>query len=32
VLMRARKLTTLDETAVINDARGWIEKVRAAVK
>jgi 5-methylthioadenosine/S-adenosylhomocysteine deaminase len=32
VLMRARTLTTLDEAAVINDARTWIDKVRAAVK
>jgi 5-methylthioadenosine/S-adenosylhomocysteine deaminase len=32
VLMRARKLTTLDEAAVINDARAWSDKVRAAVK
>jgi 5-methylthioadenosine/S-adenosylhomocysteine deaminase len=32
VLMRARKLTTLDEAAVIAAARTWIHKVRAAVK
>ena len=32
VLMRARKLTTLDEAAVIAAARAWIDKVRAAVK
>jgi 5-methylthioadenosine/S-adenosylhomocysteine deaminase len=32
VLMRARKLTTLDEAAVIAAARTWIDKVRAAVK
>jgi 5-methylthioadenosine/S-adenosylhomocysteine deaminase len=32
VLMRARKMLTLDEKAVIADGRSWIEKVRAAVK
>jgi len=32
VLMRARKLQTLDEQAVISGARAWIDKVRAAVK
>ena len=32
VLMRDRKVLTLDETAVIADGRSWIEKVRAAVK
>jgi len=32
VLMRARKLQTLDESAVITGARAWIDRVRAAVK
>ena len=32
VLMRSRKLMTLDEAQVINDARAWSDKVRAAVK
>ena len=32
VLMRDRKVLTLDEKAVIADGRSWIEKVRAAVK
>jgi len=32
VLMRGRKLQTLDEQAVISGARAWIDKVRAAVK
>jgi 5-methylthioadenosine/S-adenosylhomocysteine deaminase len=32
VLMRARKLLTMDENAVINEARAWVDKVRAAVK
>jgi len=32
VLMRDRKVLTLDATAVIADARSWAEKVRAAVK
>ena len=32
VLMRDRKVVTLDATAVIADARSWAEKVRAAVK
>ena len=32
VLMRDRKVLTLDEAAVIAEARTWIEKVRAAVK
>ena len=31
VLMRDRKVLTLDEAAVLADARGWIAKVRAAV-
>jgi 5-methylthioadenosine/S-adenosylhomocysteine deaminase len=32
VLMRARKMQTMDEMAVIADARAWVDKVRAAVK
>ncbi len=32
VLMRNRKVLTLDEKAVIAEGRSWIEKVRAAVK
>jgi 5-methylthioadenosine/S-adenosylhomocysteine deaminase len=32
VLMRARKLQTLDEQAAMSGARAWIDKVRAAVK
>jgi len=32
VLMRDRKVVTLDEKAVIAEGRGWIEKVRAAVR
>jgi 5-methylthioadenosine/S-adenosylhomocysteine deaminase len=32
VLMRGRKVLTLDEAAVLTDARAWIDKVRAAVK
>jgi 5-methylthioadenosine/S-adenosylhomocysteine deaminase len=32
ILMRQRKLLTLDEAAILSDARAWIEKVRAAVK
>jgi 5-methylthioadenosine/S-adenosylhomocysteine deaminase len=31
VLMRDRKVLTLDEAAVLADARGWTDKVRAAV-
>ena len=31
VLMRDRKLLTLDEAAVLAEARAWIPKVRAAV-
>jgi hypothetical protein len=31
VLMRDRKVLTLDETAVIDEARAWAEKVRLAV-
>jgi len=30
-LMRDRKMLTLDEAAIIREARGWAEKVRAAV-
>ena len=32
VLMRNRKVLTLDEPAVITEARSWIDKVRASVK
>jgi 5-methylthioadenosine/S-adenosylhomocysteine deaminase len=32
VLMRDRKVLTLDARAVIAEARSWAEKVRAAVK
>ena len=32
VLMRDRKVLTLDEKAVIAEGRSWVEKVRAAVK
>jgi 5-methylthioadenosine/S-adenosylhomocysteine deaminase len=32
VLMRNRKVLTLDEAAVLKEARGWADKVRAAVK
>ena len=32
ILMRDRKVLTLDEGAVIAEARAWAEKVRAAVK
>jgi 5-methylthioadenosine/S-adenosylhomocysteine deaminase len=31
VLMRDRKMLTMDEAAVLKDANGWAEKVRAAV-
>jgi 5-methylthioadenosine/S-adenosylhomocysteine deaminase len=31
VLMRSRKMVTLDEPAILNEARGWGEKVKAAV-
>jgi 5-methylthioadenosine/S-adenosylhomocysteine deaminase len=31
VLMRDRKMLTLDEAAILKDARAWAEKVRAAV-
>jgi 5-methylthioadenosine/S-adenosylhomocysteine deaminase len=32
ILMRGRKMLTLDEPAILIEARGWAEKVRAAVK
>ena len=32
VLMRDRKMLTLDEPAILAEARGWIDKVRAAAK
>ena len=32
VLMRDRKVLTLDATAVLAEARGWADKVRAAVR
>jgi 5-methylthioadenosine/S-adenosylhomocysteine deaminase len=32
ILMRQRKLLTLDEPAILSDARAWVDKVRAAVK
>jgi len=32
VLMRDRKVLTLDETAILAEARSWADKVRAAVK
>ena len=32
ILMRDRKVLTLDESAVLKDARSWADKVRAAVK
>ena len=32
VLMRDRKVLTLDDAAVLREARAWAEKVRAAVK
>ena len=32
VLMRDRQVLTLDRAAVLAEARGWVEKVRAAVK
>jgi 5-methylthioadenosine/S-adenosylhomocysteine deaminase len=32
VLMQNRKVLTLDEPAILKEARGWAEKVRAAVK
>jgi len=32
VLMKDRQVLTLDRSAVLAEARGWAEKVRAAVK
>ncbi len=32
VLMRERKMLTLNEPAILQEARGWADKVRAAVK
>src|SRR3970282_1626690 len=32
VLMKDRKVLTLNEASVLSDARGWAEKVRAAVR
>jgi hypothetical protein len=32
VLMRDRQVLTLDAAAVLNEARGWQQKVRDAVK
>jgi cytosine/adenosine deaminase-related metal-dependent hydrolase len=32
VLMRDRKVLTLEAAAVLTEARGWAEKVRAAVR
>jgi len=32
VLMRNRKMLTLDEAAILAEAREWAERVRAAVK
>ncbi len=32
VLMRDRKMLTLDEAAILEEAKGWSEKVRAAVR
>jgi hypothetical protein len=32
VLMKNRKMLTLDEAAILTEARAWGEKVRAAVK
>ena len=32
VLMRDRKMLTLNEAAVLQETRGWSEKVRAAVQ
>jgi hypothetical protein len=29
--MRNRKMLTLDETAILREARAWADKVRAAV-
>jgi 5-methylthioadenosine/S-adenosylhomocysteine deaminase len=32
ILMRGRKMMTLDEAAIIRDAQSWVDKVRAAIK
>ena len=32
VLMRDRRMLTLNETAILSEARGWADKVRAAIK
>jgi cytosine/adenosine deaminase-related metal-dependent hydrolase len=32
VLMKDRKMLTLDEAAVLSEARAWADKVRAAVQ
>jgi hypothetical protein len=32
VLMRDRKLLTLNESAVLDEARGWATKIRDAVR
>ena len=32
VLMRDRKVLTLNEAEVLRDARAWVDKVRAAVR
>ena len=32
VLMRDRRMLTLNEPAILDEARGWADKVRAAVK
>ncbi len=32
VLMRDRKMLTLNEPAILQEARGWVDKVRAAVR
>jgi 5-methylthioadenosine/S-adenosylhomocysteine deaminase len=32
ILMRDRKVLTLDASAVLTEARGWADKVRAAVR
>jgi 5-methylthioadenosine/S-adenosylhomocysteine deaminase len=32
VIMRDRKVLTLDEKAILAEGRSWIEKVRAATK
>ncbi|HLG54821.1 MAG TPA: amidohydrolase family protein [Vicinamibacterales bacterium] len=32
ILMRGRKMMTLDEAAIIREAQSWVDKVRAAIK